>query len=95
MEAYTSRRDETLALGLYTGFDAGVLPQPQLLIAHFGYTIQHETLLDEVMATFCSSLTKPLSQEHTDLLERGEEQSPGDMALVERMRDVQRETLMY
>jgi len=88
-----SGRDETLALGLYSGLEVGTAPQPPILVARFDYTIRRCALLDKIAATFGISLTKPLPQEHRNLLEKGEEQSPSDKALVERMSDVQREAL--
>jgi len=90
-----SGRDETLALGLYSGLEIGTTPRPHILVARFDYTIQRCALLDKVATAFRTSLTKPLPQEHKNLLERGGEQSPGDKALVERMGDVQREALAF
>jgi hypothetical protein len=91
-----TRRDETLAIGLYTGI-AGATPRyPQIRFAHFEYTIQRKkSLFDEVVVRFGESLKQELPPEHLALLERGEEQSPEDIALAERMRDVQREALMH
>jgi len=90
-----SGRDETLALSLYTGLEIGTVPRPQILVVHFEYTIQRRTLLDEVAIVFGDSLTMSLPQEHRNLLEREEEQSPSDKALVERMCDIQRDALAF
>jgi hypothetical protein len=93
IETSESRRDETLALGLYTGVGWGTVPRPKLFIASFNYTTQRKAFLEEVAAVFGDRLTRPLSQKHSELLKRGEEQSPSDKALVKRMGDVQREAL--
>ncbi len=93
IETSESRRDETLALGLYTGVGWGTVPRPKLFIASFSYTTQRKAFLEEVAAAFGDRLTQPLSQKHRELLKRGEEQSLGDKTLVERMGDVQREAL--
>jgi hypothetical protein len=59
----------------------------------FEYSIRHKTLLEEVTAKFGDALTRELPPEHRALLERGEEQSPEDIALATRMREVQRDAL--
>lgn len=87
-----SGRDETLAIGLYTG--VAQVTVPQIHVTHFEYTIRRRGLLGDVANTFGKSLSQPLSVEHRALLERGEEQLPEDIALATRMRDVQRETLI-
>jgi hypothetical protein len=86
-----SGRDESLAMGLYTGMSQVTVPQ--ILVTHFEYTIRRRGLLDDVAATFSKGLSQSLSPEHLALLERGERQSPEDLALAERMQDVQRDTL--
>jgi len=86
-----SGRDETLAIGLYTGM--AEFTTPQIFVTRFEYTARRTSLLDDVMGTFGSSLGRELPPEHLVLLERGEEQSPEDIALATRMRDVQRDTL--
>jgi hypothetical protein len=89
-------RDETLAIGLYTGVAETTPPLPPIRLTRFEYTIRRESsLLDKVVARFGESLKQELPPEHLALLERGEEQSPEDIALAERMRDVQREALMH
>ncbi len=94
IETGKSRRDETLALGLYTGVEGETIPRPKLFIASFSYATQHKSFLEEVASAFGERLTKPLSQRHRELLKSGEEQSSDDKVLVERMNDVQREALM-
>ena len=86
-----SARDESLAMGLYTG----VLPitGPQIRIAHFEYSFRRRGLLDAVAKAFNTSSSRPLSSEHLALLRQGEKQSPEDLALAERMQDVQRDTI--
>jgi hypothetical protein len=86
-----SGRDESLAMGLYTGMSQVTVPQ--ILVTHFEYAIRRRDLLDDVAATFRKGLGQSLSPEHLALLERGQRQSPEDLALAERMQDVQRDTL--
>ena len=90
-ETEISGRDETLAARLYTGVAEASPFFPQ--IVRFEYTIHSKTLLDEVIARFGDSLTRELPAEHRALLERGEEQTPEDIALAARMRQVQRDAL--
>jgi len=87
-----SGRDETLAVGLYTGVAQEIVPQ--MFVTCFEYTIRRRSLLDEVARSLGKSLSKPLPADHRALLERGEEQLPEDIALATRMRDLQRETLV-
>jgi len=87
-----SGRDETLAMGLYTGM--AQVTVPEIHFTHFEYTIRSHRLLDDVAATFGKGLNRALSPEHHALLGRAEEQSPEDIALAARMQDVQREALL-
>lgn len=89
-----SGRDETLATCLYTGVAEAPPFLPPIHLAHFEYTFRYKTLLDGVMAEFGDSLTRELPSEHRALVERGEEQSPEDIALAARMGEVQRDALM-
>ena len=86
-----SGRDESLAMGLYTGMSKATAPQ--ILVTRFEYTIRRRSLLDDVAGTFGKGLSQSLSPEHRALVESGEEQSIEDLALVEQMQDVQRDTL--
>lgn len=86
-----SGRDESLAMGLYTGISQVTVPH--IHFTYFDYTIRPRRLLDGVAATFGKSLSLPLPPEHRTLLESGEEQSPEDLVLVEHMQEVQRNTL--
>ncbi len=93
-ETMVSGRDETLATCLTTGL---VESPPHVLtvyLTHFDYTIRHKTLLDEVAARFGNGLMRELPPEHRAIVERGEEQTPEDIALATRMRAVQRDALM-
>lgn len=72
---------------LYTG--TSQITAPQILVTHFEYTIRRRGLLDDVAATFGKGLDESLSPEHLALLERGEQQFPEDLALVECMQKVQ------
>lgn len=87
-----SGRDESLAMGLYTGI--AQVTVPRIYLTNFDYTIRPRRLLDDVAATFGKGLSRTLSPEHLALLACGEEQSPEDLALAERMQDVQRDTLI-
>ena len=83
-----SERDETLAHAYYS---AGVLPV--LRVARFEYSAPRRGLLGQVAERLGARLNAPLSQAHQALLDCGAEQSPEDLALVQRMTVVQRETL--
>jgi hypothetical protein len=93
-ETEVSGRNETLATCLYTSLAESPPCVLKLYLTHFEYTIHRKTLLDEVAAKFGNSLTQELSPEHRALVEHGEEQTPEDIALANRMRTVQREALM-
>jgi hypothetical protein len=93
-ETEISGRDETLASCLYTGIVESPPILPQIQVVSFEYSIRHKTLLEEVTAKFGDALTRELPPEHRALLERDEEQSPEDIALAARMREVQRDALM-
>jgi hypothetical protein len=94
-ETEISGRDETLASCLYyTGIAESPPFLPPIRLVSFEYTIRHKILLEEVRTKFGDALTRELPPEHRALLERGEEQSPEDIALATRMREVQRDALM-
>ena len=82
--------DPLLARAFYTG-TCGCQVQPILRIADFEYTVRYPSLLDAVAARFGDALSCKLPPEHRAKLERGETQSPEDMALCERMQVVQAE----
>jgi hypothetical protein len=86
-----SGRDETLAACLYSG--AAQVTVPQVRVVDFEYTIRRPSLLAEVAVTYSPGLSRELSAEHRALLERGEEQSPEDLAVAERMIEIQRDAL--
>ena len=86
-----SGRDETLASGLYTGLAATTTPR--VYLARFEYTIRRNMSLSKALDRVSAPLARELSPEHRALLERGEEQSPEDIALASRMLEVQRDAL--
>jgi len=83
-----SRRDETLALGLYTGEMAAKVT-PQWRVVSFDYVIHRDTILDDVADRFGDSFAAGLTPEHRELLKRGEPQLPEDLELAGRMQRVQ------
>ena len=91
----TSGTDETLARAWHSATSGpNYVPPVVLAIVDFDYTIEHQSLAEQVMGRFGESLRRPLSQEHIALIERGDEQLPADQVLVERMIATQQEVLM-
>ena len=86
----SSGQDETLAAGLYTGPVGRSIPR--IHRASFTYTIPSEkkSLLGKVNDVF-GSLKIDLPAEHQALLDQ--DQSPEDIELARRMRQVQAKTL--
>jgi hypothetical protein len=85
-----SERDETLARAYYSVGDF-----PAFRIANFEYSAssQEQGLLRQISERLGARLNAPLPEAHQALIESGAAQSPEDLALVDRMTDVQRETL--
>ncbi len=83
-----SERDETLARVYYS---VGVFPA--FRIANFEYSASSHELLGQISERLGARLNAPLPEAHQALIESGAAQSPEDLALVDRMTDVQRETL--
>ncbi|MBE7474682.1 MAG: hypothetical protein DPW09_24035 [Anaerolineae bacterium] len=87
-----SSRDETLAAGLYTGFAGNNVHQIRL--TQFRYTApSKKSLLEQVGQTFGQSLKRDLPAAHQALMDQGEMQSPEDLDLAARMREVQAKSL--
>lgn len=84
-----SGRDETLARAFYS--HAGTLPT--LHVAQFDYSAPRQGMLHKLSAKLGAKLRSPLPSAHQALLAEGAEQSPEDLALVERMASVQCETV--
>lgn len=88
----SSSRDETLAASLYTGFAGNNVHQIRL--TQFRYTVPgKKSLLKQVSQTFSQSLKRDLPAAHQALVDRGEMQSPEDLDLAARMREVQAKSL--
>lgn len=90
----TSGWDETLARSFYSSRAEAVVSQWPVYTVDFEYTVQADSLLDQVKAKFGESLTYDLPAGHLAIVENSEQRPNEDLEFIERTCETQRQALI-